>query len=106
MENELHIIIDYLERIKNKPLGTSDLVGLIEMVNEKEEITNELFDNKYKNNLLCFLDGGLMELLKNKNNKQDVYNSIITVLATWENLPNKWEISGQEFRNLFKEKEI
>lgn len=106
MKEKTNIIIDYLERLKTKPLGCSDYSILIELINKEEKIINIEIMEQYKNTLLCFLDSGLMELLKNENNKQDFYNSVKTVLTTWENLPNKWEISGQEFKNLFKEKEI
>lgn len=106
MKEKTNIIVDYLDKVKNIPLGCSDYALLIEMINKEEKIIDLSTFEEYRHTLLGFLDSGLMELLKNKHNKENFYDSVITVLKVWDNLPNKWEISGYEFRKLFREKEI
>ena len=104
MKEKTNIIVDYLDKVKNIPLGCSDYALLIEMINEEEKIIDLSTFEKYRHTLLGFLDSGLMEL--SKYSKNSFYDNVITVLKVWENLPNKWEISGYEFRKLFREKEI
>lgn len=103
MREKTNIIIDYLDKVKNIPLGCSDYALLIEMINSEEKIIDLSIFEEYRHTLLGFLDSGLMELLK--YSKDNFYDNVIKVLTTWNNLPNKWEISGYEFRKLFKEKE-
>lgn len=105
MKEKVNLIYNYLERMNNnRPIGSSDYIGLIEMINQEEKIVVELLDNdfEHKYNLLSFLDGGLMALLQNKDNKLNIYDSIVKVLTTWQSLDNKWEISGYKFRKLFE----
>lgn len=109
MKEEL-IIVDYLRKLKNAPLGCSDLVFIIESINQKEKIVCELLDFKYediKNNMLSFFDSALGCLVDiRQNSYEEIEQAIILVLTTFNNLENKekWKISGTEFRKLVKEK--
>jgi len=102
MKEKVNLIYNYLLEMENKPIGTSDYCLLIEKVNQEEKIIDNETMQKYRYNLLNFLDSGLVALLNNKENKLNIYDSIVKVLTTWENLPNKWEIKGYDFKKLFE----
>ena len=98
-------INNYLKELNNKPIGTSDYAPMILMVNEEKRIIEELLDDEFKHkyNLLTFLDYGVNNIIDTK--KEDIntiYDTIIYVLRVFEDLDNKWEISGEDFIKILK----
>ena len=103
------LIIKYLNLEKDNPLGASCFAPLIVMINQDKEIVKELLDKDFihRNNLISFLDYGLCSLIKeDRNNKEYsldlIYNNIIYVLTIFNDLENKWSISGEDFIKYLK----
>lgn len=106
----LQTVFEYLELTKKAPLGASKYAPLIIMVNNDKKIVEELLDkdNMYYSNLWSFLDYGLVNIVPKYDNlvEFDQYSNLVDyitlVLTRFNNLDNKWTISGDEFIKLLK----
>lgn len=108
--NKYKDIIRYMNLEKHCHLGCDKFTPLIIMINEDKKIIKELLDTDYEhyNNLLTFLSYGFRGILNyGYNDKYDletIYNDIVYVLETFNNLSEelKWEINGEDFIKLLK----
>lgn len=111
--NKYKIVMEYINLERKNALGCGRFTPLMRMINEDKKIIKELLkENDFKNinGLLSFLDycfysfiGAVYYTPDKDYNLEEVYNKIVFMLTTWNNLPNKWEIESKEFIQLLKD---
>ena len=94
-------VLEYLEIEENNPLGASKYAPLIIMINNKLHIVPELLDKDFihYNNLWSFLDSVICRTREDR----EIIEHIIFVLAKFNTLEDKWNITGEDFAKIIKE---
>lgn len=97
---KIKTILEYIDLNDNRPLGASAYAGLIVMINNEEKIVEELLDKNYPfyNNLLSFLDYGLLDVIsdldmESKHAYDTIIGSIYYVLGAFERLDKNMKTS-------------
>lgn len=91
--SKIKTILEYIDLNDKRPLGASAYAGLIVMINNEEKLVEELLDKDYPfyNNLLAFLDYGLLDVIsdvdmESKHAYDTIIGSIYYVLGAWNSL--------------------
>ena len=104
---KLDTVFDYMELYNQAPVGASRYAPLIIMINNDKRIVKELWDKDFNhyNNLWSFLDYGLNAIIPKDYSitNDQLIEYIILVLNTFNNLDNKFSITGDEFIKILKE---